>query len=114
MIIKKANYMETIMKHCLVLPNVYKIYTYNAAIEERGKRILRMEETPSCPARCFTTPYCRPYKGVIKSADRKLTFVDIVREFTCTCCCLGRPTAMMFHSISKKFFGKVVVTFGCP
>ena len=73
--------------------------------------IFKAKEKSDCLARNCLSGDCRPFKCKVESQPSDVLFLNLEREFTCTCLCLSRP--VMEIKNNSDYVGKVLFPFNC-
>ena len=98
--------------------NSYNVFELGEDGEKKGEAFLKAKEKSDTCARIFLPSSCRPFKMKINhkggNQDHN-NFLDMDREYTCTCFCLNRPemTVTNTENGENNRIGKVTNPFLC-
>ena len=100
-------------------PNRY--YVFSQSSQGGMKLLFKCKEISGCCMRNCCPANSREFNMVIKHIANSTylddnfqkTFVNVVKPFKCTCCCLERPEMMVTFSESNQPLGKIKQPFTC-
>jgi hypothetical protein len=99
-----------------------RFYVFTESVEGGPKLLFKCKERSGCCVRTWCPASSRSFNMLVKhiaslanlDEDFSKPFVEILRPYKCTCCCLARPEMLVkFGGGDNRLLGKIKEPFSC-